>query len=84
MLSTKTRRFRAHTRDVFFPLYEVWGSPKRAPRNPPPWIRPCHWAPSLKLLVAQHHFLDVPGVRAGMSHVVIRFNPFLTAEKGHF
>ena len=27
LLSTKTQRFHAHTRKVFFPLHEVWGVP---------------------------------------------------------
>ena len=46
VLTTKTRCFRAHTRDVFSPLYEVLGSPKRGRgvlttgTPPPPWTRP--------------------------------------------
>ena len=26
---TKTQHFRTHARDIFPPLYDVWGSPKR-------------------------------------------------------
>ena len=37
---TKTWHFSAHVRDVFFPLYEVWGSPKRTPRTPLPGAAP--------------------------------------------
>ena len=40
------QRFRADTSDVFFPLYEVWGSPKRGGGgggvSEPPWIRRCN------------------------------------------
>ena len=36
LLSTKMRAICAHARNVVFPLYEVWGSPKGPPSGSAP------------------------------------------------